>query len=442
MRRTALTVVLASAVVLGPAAPALAHPSIPLDPTLPLDVTYEATDNIEYLGRFPEHFGTAGGFPSEDGKTFYLTDPRGVYTYDITDPAKPKLLDSVAVYQAEAGTALAQEDPDTNGQILLVDGATTPAVLAPPETWRAAVGYGAPISNPAGQYAHDLTEIRPGLVMTAGRDAILMDTTDPTSPVKLTAVEQPGRFLTFGYHSVEWGNDGRDPYIVMGTEIAPSVAPQLGANGENKAGSDCKGENAVIETWDARAVLAALAEYQGDGERKGDVSLFQGVTFTKIQSFDASGRGIFLDGKAPGSQLYCAHWMELQPRADGSARMVVAYYNRGTRFVDVAADGKMTEFGWITPAEGYTGSAQWVSDDVVYIMDYRRGLELVRVKPAAAQGVVTNDVDVIAAGSTFVLPTGLHGHGQHLALGGLGLLLVLLLAAERVVRRRELAAAL
>ena len=38
------------------------------------------------------------------------------------------------------------------------------------------------------------------------------------------------------------------------------------------------------------------------------------------------------------------------PAFAGSGRMAVSYYDRGTRFVDVAKDGAMEEVGWIVPA--------------------------------------------------------------------------------------------
>jgi hypothetical protein len=128
-------------------------------------------------------------------------------------------------------------------------------------------------------------------------------------------------------------------------------------------------------------VLKALKAYERSGNRKH----FDGVTFTRIDAFDAAGRGLFLDGQAPGHLLYCAHWMELEPRFAGGGLMAVSYYDRGTRFVDVARDGRMTEVGWYTPAEGYSGAPQWVSDDVVFVTDYRRGLEVLRVGSAPAQ---------------------------------------------------------
>jgi hypothetical protein len=495
MRRTALAAALTALAVVGPAAPALAHPAVPLDPTLPFDATYSATDNIEYLGRFPEHAGTAGGYPSEDGTVFYLTDPRGVYTYDTTDPARPTLLGSVALYQQTTGVALAQEDPDTNGEILLVDGATTPAATssrlhvvdvsdpsdlrilsslpvtdhtwtcvtgvdatgaenscayaygraghivdltdpAAPEllehTWRGSVGYGDRGNSP---YTHDLTEIRPGLVMTAGASAVLMDTSDPTAPVYLTEIGERDRFSSLGYHSVEWAREGRDRYVVLGTEIAPAAVPGLPGAADNTAGSDCEGENSVIETWDASEVLKALRIY----ERNGRTAVFDKAQFRQVDSYDASGRGLFLTGDAPGSQLYCAHWMELHPTFSDGGLMAVAYYNRGTRFVEVGDDGTMSEVGWFTPAEGYAGSPQWVSDDVVYVMDYRRGLEVVRLTDAAATGVVSRAPDLIAPASAVRLP-GLHVHATEIALGGAALLLVLVVGVERVARRRTGAA--
>ncbi|HWG94953.1 MAG TPA: hypothetical protein VNU66_12070, partial [Mycobacteriales bacterium] len=310
MRRSLAAAVCAgtAALVLAPAAPALAHPTDALPPTLPFDVTYSKTDNLEHLGRFPEHAGTAGGTPSEDGTLFYLTDPRGVYVYDTRKPEDPKLLGSVRLFQTTTGAALAQEDPDTDGNILVVDGSSNPATGAaltvvdvsqpsapkvvgslPGTTdhtwtcvsaevegerngcayvygrtghvvdlrdptkpkrvadWRQATGYG----TQSQQYTHDLTEIRPGLVMTAGATAMLMDTSDPEAPVRLTEITPVERFTTLGYHSVEWARGGRDRWVVTGTEIAPPALPQLPAATANTAGSDCQGSQSVIETWDA-----------------------------------------------------------------------------------------------------------------------------------------------------------------------------------------------
>ncbi len=475
MRRIFLAA-LTAALLLATALPAAAHPKVALDPTLPADLTYKATNNIEYLGRFPEHTGTAGGTASPDGTKFFITDPRGVYAYDTTKPETPKLLGFVPLFQHGSGTgaALAQEDPDTNGKILLVDGSPTPqgrpalqvvdvsdptkmkvlssvavtdhtwtcvsatdaaglvnscayaygrsghivdltdpaAAQLLPTSWRKPVNYGDKSNSP---YTHDLTEIRPGLVVTAGSTAILMDTRNPAAPVRLAAIEQNGRFPSLGYHSVEWANDGRDPYVVLGTEIAP-------AGTTNTAGSDCKGDNSVIETWDARSIVTAVDNYMAGMPQ---AEAFAAAAFTKIDSYQVSGRGLFLDGNAPAHVLYCAHWMELHPDFAGGGLVTISYYDRGTRIVEVGADGVMTEKGWIVPAEGYSGSSQWISDDVIYIMDYRRGMEVIRLKPAPATGVTEDRPAAIAVGSQYVPPSALHLHNvKKLTAGSFGLLLV------------------
>jgi hypothetical protein len=464
--RTALAVALTSLVVLvALAGPAAAHPGVPLGPTVPTDLTFAATDNISYLGRFPEHTGTAGGRLSDDGTRFYVTDPRGVYVYDTTDARSPDLLASLPLYQTGTGAALSQEDVDTDGRVLLVDAAPTPngtarltvVDVATPEdglqvlgtvattdhtwtcvtgtfddgrtgcayaygrtghiidltdptrpvnlekTWREQVDYGGR-SNPAAMYTHDLTEIRPGLVMSAGRQAILMDTTDPARPTLLTRIVQDGRFGTFGYHSAEWADGGRAPHLVLGTEIAPSPNGLGGATTENTAGTDCEGPNSVIETWDARAVVAELA-----AREPGDTGPLT-ATFTKIDDFDAGGRGIFLQGQAPGHVLYCAHWMDLHPAygADGG-HIAVSYYDRGTRFLRAGADGVMEEVGWITALESYSGSARWITDEVVYVMDYRRGLEVIEIDlDREAAGTYESAGTLVALTSTFSAAPDLH----------------------------------
>ena len=480
MRRCVLAV-LTAALLLGSALPAAAHPGVTLDPTLPTDLTHASTDNVEYLGRFPEHTGTAGGQLSPDGKYFYVTDPRGVYVYDTATPESPSLIGSLTLFQTGTGAALAQEDVDSNGKILLVDGSPTPQGAASlqvvdvsdptkpriastvavtdhtwtcvtgldaqgeqnscayaygrtghiidlrdpanatllPTTWRKAVDHGDRSNSP---YTHDLTEIRPGLIFSSGSSAILMDTTDPAAPVRLAAIEQKNRFSSLGYHSVEWADGGTSPFVVLGTEIAPKPVAQAPAATQNTGGSDCKGDNSVIETWDASSVIAALEQYEQGVPRE---EAFATAAFTKVDSFDAGGRGIFLQGGAPGNVLYCAHWMEQHPTFSETGLVAVAYYDRGTRFVKVGEDGTMDEVGWMTPADGYTGSAQWVTDQIVYVMDYRRGLEILRLSPEPATGVNSETPDAIAVGSSYVPASALNLDSlSNVALGSFGLTLL------------------
>jgi len=452
MRRVMFVCLSASLLLVTLGAPVAAHPALPLPPADALDPTFTATDNITHLGRFPEHAGTAGGRLL--GDRFYLTDPRGVYVYDASEPTAPRLLGFLPLPQSGASAALAQEDPDTDGHILLVDAIdptsgsaaatlqvvdvsdpgrmqvigrgpvadhtwtcvslpdngcayaygrtgyivdlrdpTDPRVLD--VSWREHVGLNHGFGNDP--YTHDLTEFRTGRVMSAGKHNVLMDTTDPSAPRLLTDLEVD--YHTFGYHSVEWPNEGRDAFLVAGTEIAP-------AGPTNLAGSDCQGEGSWISTYDTTSVRKAeRARGAADGQ-------WRRAGFEPIDRYHVAERGIFLDGNAPAHTLYCAHWMELAPDFRDGGRMVAAYYDWGTRFVDIAEDGTMQEIGWFLPADGYAGSAQWITEDVVYVMDYRRGLEVLRLDDVAATGTVEIGDDLLAAGSAVAGGGPLHRLGE------------------------------
>lgn len=465
--RTLLSTMMTLGLLLALAVPAAAHPTSSLQPTLPDDVTFAATDNVEYLGRFPEHLGTAGGMRL--GDRYYVTDPRGVFVYDVAGEkaAAPELLGSVTLFQTGTGAALSQEDPNTNGEILVVDGSdnpftgaqltvvdvsdpTAPAVIgtapvtdhtwtcvsaevegelntcayvygrtghivdlrvpsAPvvlPQTWRAAVEYGS-------GYTHDLTEIRPGLVMSAGAANILMDTRDPEAPVELNRIAETHAFTSLGYHSVEWAleDDGTlSDLLVAGTEIAPDLTVAGRTLPVDLGAGDCEGEESVIETFDAGAVAEAIEAYLIDEATLEEV---RATAFTLTDTFDVSGRGIYLDGNAPGHVLYCAHWMEFSPDTDGDGgRLAVSYYDRGTRFLSVDGDGIMAEDGWIVPLQGYSGSVQWVAAedgaDVLYIHDYTRGLEVVRLSEEPATGTWSTDRSAVSLTSNFTPPARMH----------------------------------
>jgi hypothetical protein len=475
MSRPALTL-LATACLLALAVPAAAHPNLPVDPAGPLDVTYTATDNVEFLGRFPEHVGTAGARLVDD--RLYLTDPRGVYVYDVSEPAEPSLLGALALPQSGTFAALAQEEPDTDGQILLVDAyapasgdtgdgmkvvdvsdptdmsvigsadvgdhtwtcvstpdngcayaygrtgyivdltdPTEPEVLA--TSWREHTGVSEGFSNTP--YAHDLTEIRTGRVISAGAHNTLMDTTDPSEPRLLH--DHVVDFHTFGYHGIDWANEGRDSLLVAGTEIAPEGPFNL-------AGSDCQGEGSWITTYDTSSIRKAD---QVPGQATG---LWRQAELEPLDHFHVEDRGIFLDGNAPAHTLYCAHWVDLAPDWEDGGRFAASYYDWGTRFVDVDEHGQMEEAGWFLPAEGYSGSPRWVSEDIVYVMDYRRGLEILRVHDRPATGTVTGLTDVVAGGSTLAEPTwgALLPDGG--AASGLALAVGLALGALGLARRR------
>lgn len=387
-----------------------------------------SSDNVEWLGAVPIHTGTAGGKLVDD--FYYLTDPRGVYVYDVSEPTAPELVGVLPALQLGTHVVFAQEEPDTNGEVLLLNAVHADGLEAgvPPSngwllvvdvsdktndpqvigslglydhTWTCILdctyaigrsGHVVDLTDPTqpervanwrdhvedDDYMHDFTEVAPGRVMGAGQPSFYLDMTDPLNPVELAWID-PG-FHSLGYHGAAWPNGATDPILLMGAEVAPEGLTNL-------AGSDCTDTGVyAVATYDATDVLKLDAKQFGPqaerGQRTGHDKQRARTTFVKLHEWRVEGSGLYLDGNAPFHTLFCGHWFDPHPQWDAGGVLALTHYDWGTRFLDVHADGSMEEVGWFQPVEGYTGSAKWITDEIVYVHDYRRGLEILRFTDA------------------------------------------------------------
>ena len=362
------------------------------------DRTGFTSENVEWVSINPAHTGTSGG--KLVGKYYYLTDPRGLFIYDASTPESPELVGEVPAAQIGTGAALAQEDPDTNGQILLlnaytpggsptdllvvdVEDKTAPRVIGSiglsDHSWTCILdckyaigrtGYIVDLRQPTkpkeignwkdsvngAGYMHDFEEVAPGLLIGAGQPSFYLDLRNPKKPRELSAFSP--EFHSLGYHSAIWPRNGKDNLLLMGAEVAPPGATSA-------AGSDCAQEDVhALATFDASAAVKR-------GPRPGAI-------FKKLSGWRVSGRGAYADGNAPAHTLYCGHWFDPHPSWKNGGIVALGHYDWGTRFIQVASNGKMKEIGYFQPVAGYTSSAEWISKDIVYVHDYRRGLEILR----------------------------------------------------------------
>lgn len=384
-----------------------AVPSAPAPATWGPVPAYFTSDNVEHVANFPEHAGTAGG--RLVGDHFYMFDPRGVSIYDVTDPAAPTLTGSVAFYQSGTSVALGQEDVDTNGEILIADGNPDPSVTggtfhvidvsdkANPQvlgsvgvtdhTWTCVLdctyaygrtGHIIDLTDPAnpvltdaswreasgagGGYTHDFTEVAPGLLVSSGQPSYYLDATDPLAPELRTEIES--RFSTLGYHGNQWARDATDRFLVMGTEIG-----QRGA-----VGGDCSNSEGVLHVYDTTDVRAADAA-EAAGQPRPEAA------FELLGEYMLPGPGVYATGSPPANTLYCTHWFDLHPAFADGGLVALGSYEQGVKFLEVTNEGQFEELGWFQPVGGQTGAAYWISDDIVYTADYRRGMDVLRFTP-------------------------------------------------------------
>jgi hypothetical protein len=379
-----------------------------------------STDNVEWVGILPQHTGTSGG--KLLGKHYYLTDPRGVFIYDVSKPESPTLVGELLAAQSTAHAVFAQEDPDTNGKILLVNafsqGATgtnpngllvvvdvsdkaSPKIIGSlniyDHTWTCILsckyaigrtGHIIDLRDPTKPekvadwkehvlqpgYMHDFEEVAPGRVIGSGQPSVYLDVTNPLKPRELTRIDS--EFASLGYHGASWPNKGKDSLLLMGAEVAP---PSGGT-----AGSDCADERVhAVATYDAKDVVNVDRKQFAGNKVRSTVAIERErarAKFTKIEEWRVTGRGAYVGGNPPGNTLYCGHWFDPHPKWRNGGVLALGHYDWGTRFLQVSKNGSMEEIGWFQPIAGHTASAKWIDNEIVYVHDYRRGLEILRFK--------------------------------------------------------------
>ncbi|HYP22456.1 MAG TPA: hypothetical protein VEV43_02685 [Actinomycetota bacterium] len=343
-----------------------------------------SSPNVEYLGHVPLENDTAGA--RVVGRYLFVTTSRALTIYDLKDPLGPVKAGWTPMPQSPY---FPQEDVDTNGRILLVpsiDGVlnvvdvedkTNPRVIGRLDggashtntcvldcTYSyASGGQIVDLRDPANpklagdwkktaglppSSTHDVTEVAPGMIVTSGPIALLDARKDPTKPVVRAFAwdDGPGGIV----HSNLWPRGMRDRYLLVGGE---------------SAGPRCTDAKASFTTYDTR----------GWRDSK---------TFRKLDQYRPP-HGTYTDGN-PAANTFCMHWFDDHPEFRDGGLVAVAWYEHGTRFVEVGRGGRIREAGHFLPVGASTSAAYWVTDEIVYTADYQRGIDILRFDLGAPSG--------------------------------------------------------
>jgi hypothetical protein len=348
------------------------------------------SDNVEHVDFIPFEVGTATGanFFSK-GKDDYMiiTSWRSFSIYDINDPEAPALVGDPVPF----GFKFENEDVATNGNIMLfseslprnflhiwdIEDVTNPVEIASLAgagnhttscildcKWAyGSTGAISDLRDPAepklmtekwgdGQPPHggnhDVTEVANGLVLTSTDPMLFLDARkDPVHPKLLALGDMPDP-VGLAVHSNLWPRNGKDRWAV--------------STGETCCGAEQCGEDtsAGFSSWDTK------------GWQKTH-------TLKKVDTWTAS-QGTIVDGGGLASAPFgCSgHWFTTHPKWNTGGIVAVGWYNSGTRFLKVDAKGKITEVGWFLPNGGGTSGAYWINNEIVYAVDYQRGLDVLR----------------------------------------------------------------
>lgn len=337
-----------------------------------------ASPNVEWLANVPLHVDTAGGRLL--GKNLYTLDSRGLAIYDLTNPELPV---PVGVTVLPEVPYFPQEDMDTNGKIAIV-GQGSPNVVnmlfvfdvsnkANPTllstlsgshtvscvlncTWvyesngkivdlrdpaHPKLAGSWQTGTPVKESAHDVTEIAPGLVMTSSKPILYLDARrDPAHPkVMGQGVMPDDRFI----HANLWPRAGKDRWLLVGGETEGTAC-------------DAKDGGAFM-TWDTKDLKRTGKTRMVDQYRAPD-------TLPTAGGFPA--------------ETFCSHWFTTRPGYKDGGLVAAGWYEHGTRFLQVGKNGKIQEKGWFIPAGTSASGAYWVTKDILYVLDYQRGIDILR----------------------------------------------------------------
>ncbi|HWL64617.1 MAG TPA: hypothetical protein VNP73_01470 [Actinomycetota bacterium] len=340
------------------------------------------SDNVTYLKTVPLEAGVATGARIV-GKHLYVAGAKSFSIYDISDPENPALLSYTPI-----GAAFAVEDVDTNGKILLihdeqgasrveggklsiwdVENKSAPAKIAEvtgvnshtfscvlkcsyaygsrghiidlrkPEEPKLVGSWGGLQPNDG----FDVTEVAPGLILTASRVMYFLDARkDPANPTILAKGSTHDNRLI---HSNRWPNAGRDRFYLV--------------QGETPLSQTCDEASGAFMTWDASKWRRTHS-------------------FSMIDEFRV-GNGTYTDGNPPAGAWGCTTmWFDDHPNFNNGGLVVSGFFEHGARFLKVDTRGKISEIGYFTPAAGETIATYWVTEDIVYAIDLHRGIDILR----------------------------------------------------------------
>lgn len=351
------------------------------------------SDNVEFIRHIPLAQDGVGG--RVVGDYFYANDQNKVMIFDLADPLDPQLTGFVLMPQE---WLFSREDLDGNASVIVVPNQVTASADGTPRAGTNALyiidvedktnpqiigtlpGAGShtsscildcryvynsngqiiDIRNPAkpklletrwgegqpAQSAHDVEEVRPGIVLTSSNPMMLLDARKNPAKPKLLAVSPPIENVSV-MHSSRWGSNGKDDFFVSGSE----------QNFVARCGAETNGHMMTIDASDWKKTH----------------------TLGPVIDRHYETNGTYVDGKPAANQGGCSsHWLELHPTFKNGGLVAHSRFEHGVRIMDINSKGKISEAGYFMPWAGMAGAAYWVNKRVIYSLDYNRGIDIIQ----------------------------------------------------------------
>lgn len=96
--------------------------------------------------------------------------------------------------------------------------------------------------------------------------------------------------------------------------------------------------------------------------------------------------------QVPGVSTCSSHWFDVNP----NTVVADAWYEGGVRFLDLSKPSRIRQVGYLRTNDGAASQAQFVPGhpDLVYVSDYLRGLDVIRIDNGGKRAATVSEVDV------------------------------------------------
>jgi uncharacterized repeat protein (TIGR01451 family) len=381
------------------------------------------SQNVTWKTTLPEPNGISANF---HGNLMYLSTTRGLAIYDITQPDAPVRLSFFALPHFE------NEDVDTNGQILLISNDPSegkgilyildvrdpraPKLLSTLDTG-AIESFGLlPTHTGTGHTATCIQDCR--YVYLAGTDKgiDIVDLTNPAAPViagNFPATEATG----LSSHDVQvdgtglaWlaGYNGTAAYDTT-DPLHPKLVYHTDDKGKSDYGDNPANDGSTLNdfihhnsnrlNWGDLAAAPAGSDPHGESDvvaiTEEDYSRPTCQGAGQFETWKIGDGGILhnLDSFSvevdPSRTALCsAHYFDVRDGLVGQA-----WYEAGTRFLDVTDPSNIRQVGYWIPSKNVTWSVYYPPTDptgqIAYSIDTTRGVDVIKIDRGAAPDTST-----------------------------------------------------
>jgi hypothetical protein len=308
---------------------------------------------------------------SKDGATTILTEFESTFYLHVVDTSNPRLPILKGSHVLDGSHTAECADPHCNylfastGETWDIRDRTKPTPLPASQSWGSQVGV---------ESSHNIHQDAAGYWIADSSPVVMFSAKNPLHPKRITS-GTANVDVQYQHNNVRPAAASYRPRRAGDTSKTLRPGELLLAETETNFKPQCSGSNGSFTTW-------SMAGWDR-GQKMRQLHVLRPVT------------GSPLDGNAEVNALGCSgHWFTVRENNTGryAGKYLVAggWYEHGTRFLTVdPKTGSISQVGFFQPVRGSASSAYWIpGTDYVYVVDYQRGIDILKFDPNAAPPTV------------------------------------------------------